>query len=100
MHLFDKEVHSARQVILDHGDDPADFTFTATPLIGAPGRHAHSVGYAVLVCRGRSRPASYQGGNGRNWVVLFAHDLGAQLFASSLKASLADWPGATRGKFH
>ena len=37
--------------------------------------------YTVTVSRGKVAPVTYEGGRGKNWVVLFAHDLGVHRFA-------------------
>lgn len=37
--------------------------------------------YTVTVSRGKVSPVIYEGGRGKNWVVVFAHDLGVHRFA-------------------
>ena len=77
-HRFDLELREARRIIREHNDDPDDFTFTLTEKKRLGG---HLVKYTVTVSRGKSAPAIYDWGQGRNWVVLFAHDLGVRRFS-------------------
>jgi hypothetical protein len=73
---FDLEVREARRIIREHHDNPDDFTFTRTPR-----RRFYIRDYAVTVSRGKVPPATYEGGRGKNWVVIFAHDLAMHRFS-------------------
>jgi hypothetical protein len=77
---FDLELREARRIIREHNDSPDDFRFTRTPK-KRPDGHLHVREYAVTVSRGKVPPATYEGGQGKNWVVLFAHDLGMHRFS-------------------
>jgi hypothetical protein len=77
---FDLELREARRIIHEHNDNPDDFRFTRTPK-KRPSGHLHVREYAVTVSRGTVPPATYEGGQGKNWVVLFAHDLGMHRFS-------------------
>jgi len=78
---FDLEVHEARRIIREHNDNPGDFTFTWTRKKRSFGRILSIGEYTVTVSRGNVSPVPYEGGRGKNWVILFAHDLGAHRFA-------------------
>ncbi len=67
---FDLEVREARRIIREHKDNPDDFRFTRTPKKG-PGEHLHVKEYTVNVSRGKAPPVGYEGGQGKNWVVLY-----------------------------
>ena len=75
---FDLELSEARRIIREHHDNPNDFSFTRTPKKRLGG---HLVKYTVTVSREKVPPATYEGGQGKNWVVLFAHDLGVHRFS-------------------
>jgi hypothetical protein len=79
---FDLELREARRVIREHNDNPDDFKFTRTPR-RMPSGHLSIKEYTVTVSRGKLPPATYEGGQARNWVVLFAHDLGMHRFSES-----------------
>jgi ribosomal silencing factor RsfS len=80
-HRFELEIREARRIIREHNDNPDDFTFTRTREKRSVG-HILRIGvYTVTVSRGKVSPATYEGGRGKNWVVLFAHDLGVHRFA-------------------
>lgn len=79
MDPFDLELHEARRIIREHHVGPDDFKFTRTAK-SPPGSLIYAVEYTVIVSRGKVPPAAYKGGLGKNWVVLFAHDLGAHRF--------------------
>ena len=55
-----------------------------------PGGHIHLKEYTVTVSRGKVPPATYEGGQAKNWVVLFAHDLGMHRFSEGARASESD----------
>ena len=80
-HRFDLELREARRIIREHNDDPDDFTFTRTRKKWSVGRVLSIREYTVTVSRGKVSPVTYEGGRGKNWVVLFAHDLGVHRFA-------------------
>jgi len=77
---FDRELREARRIIREHNDNPDDFKFTTTPK-SPPGGHIYAVEYTVTVSRGKVPPAAYEGGMWKNWVLPFAHDLGAHRFS-------------------
>ncbi len=78
---FDLEVREARRIIREHNDNPDDFTFIRTRKKRPVGYILGAREYTVTVSRGKVAPVTYEGGRGKNWVVLFAHDLGVHRFA-------------------
>lgn|GEM_PF-5208981 len=88
---FELELREARRIILEHRDNPDDYTFARTRKKRSIGRILSIGEYAVTVSRGTVSPVTYQGGRGKNWVVLFAHDLGMHRFAEGA-ADGADAP--------
>lgn len=76
MNSFNLELREARRIIREHNDNPDDFKFTRTPKTTLLGGR-----YTVTVSRGKAPPATYEGGRGKNWAVLFAHDLGVHRFS-------------------
>jgi hypothetical protein len=77
---FDLELREARRVIREHNDNPDDFKISRTPK-REPSGHLYIKEYTVTVSRGKLPPATYEGGQAKNWVVLFAHDLGMHRFS-------------------
>ena len=77
---FDLELREARRIIREHNDNPDDFTFIRTRKKRSVGRILSIREYTVTVSRGKVAPVTYEGGRGKNWVVLFAHDLGVHRF--------------------
>jgi hypothetical protein len=77
---FDRELREARRIIRGHHDNPAEFRITRT-LQRRSGRHLYIREYTVNVSRGQVPPAIYEGGGGKNWVLIFAQDLGARRFS-------------------
>ena len=88
---LDLELREARRIIREHNDNPDDFTFTRTWKKRSVGRILSIREYTVTVSRGKVSPVTYEGGRGKNWVVLFAHDLGVHRFAEGT-ADGADAP--------
>jgi hypothetical protein len=78
---FDLELREARRIIREQNDNPDDFSFTRTRGKRPVGRILIIREYTVTVSRGKVSPVTYEGGRGKNWVVLFAHDLGVHRFA-------------------
>ena len=87
---FNLELREARRVIREHNDNPNDFTFVSTPKrrpfgTTRPLGHLFIIKeYTVTVSRGKVPPATYGGGLGKNWVVLFAHDLAMHRFSEGI----------------
>ena len=90
-HRFDLELREARRIIRERNDDLDDFTFTRTRKKRSVGHILSIREYTVTVSRGKVSPVTYGGGRGKNWVVLFAHDLGVHRFAEGT-ADGADAP--------
>jgi hypothetical protein len=88
---FDLEIREARRIIREHNDNPDDFTFIRARKKDSVGRILSTREYTVTVSRGKASPVIYEGGRGKNWVVLFAHDLGMHRFAKGT-ADDADAP--------
>ena len=86
MGTFELELHEARRIIREHHDNPSEFKFTRAPK-KMPGGHLSLREYRVMVARGRIPPATYEGGNSKNWVLLFAHDLAAGRFGKAAAES-------------
>ena len=82
MDPFDLELREARRIIRERHSGPDDFKFKRTPK-KRPGVHPfiRIREYTVTVSRGKVSPVTYEGGRGKNWVVLFAHDLGVHRFS-------------------
>jgi len=80
---FELETREARRIIREHHDNPDDFTFTRTQNKRLAGYFFYRKEYTVIVSRGKVPPATYEGGSGKNWVVLFAHDLAMHRFSES-----------------
>jgi hypothetical protein len=78
---FDLELREARRIIREHNDNPDDFAFARTWEKRSVGRILSIREYTVTVSRGKVSPVIYEGGRGKNWVVVFAHDLGVHRFA-------------------
>ncbi len=78
---FDLELREARRIIREHNDNPDDFTFMRARKRRPVGHILGTREYTVTVSRGKVAPVTYEGGRGKNWVVLFAHDLGVHRFA-------------------
>ncbi len=89
---FDLELREARRIIREHNDNPDDFTFTRTLKRRPIGRIFIVREYTVTVSRGKVPPATYEGGRGKNWVVLFAHDLGVHRFSEGIESGGHDAP--------
>ena len=89
MERFDLELSEARRIIREHHDNPNDFSFTRTPKKRLSG---HLVKYTVTVSREKVPAATYEGGQGKNWVVLFAHDLGVHRFSEGTGGGKLDAP--------
>jgi hypothetical protein len=90
-HRFDLELREARRIIREHNEDLDDFTFTRTRKKRSVGNILRIREYTVTVSRGKVSPVTYEGGRGKNWVVLFALDLSAHRFAEGT-ADGADAP--------
>ncbi len=78
---FELETREARRIIREHHDNPDDFKFTRTQRKRPAGYFFSRKEYTVIVSRGKVPPATYEGGPGKNWVVLFAHDLARHRFS-------------------
>jgi hypothetical protein len=78
---FNLEVSEAQRVIREHHDKPDDFTFIRTRKKRLLGDILRIGEYTVTVSRGKVSSVTYEGGRGKNWVVLFAHDLGVHRFS-------------------
>jgi hypothetical protein len=87
---FELETHEARRIIREHHDNPGDFRFTRTLWRRAEGTFFFVKAYTVVVSRGKVPAATYEGGSGKNWVVLFAHDLAMHRFSESTGGSKPD----------
>lgn len=85
MDPFDLELREARRIIRAHNDNPEDFKFTRTPKKRGGHPYIRNREYSVNVSRGRITPVTYEGGRGKNWVALFAQDLGAHRFSEGIE---------------
>ena len=83
---FDMELLEARWIIRDHGDAPEQFTIARTPKKDRGG-HLYVREYTVTVSRRQVPPATYERADGRDWVMLFAHDLRRHRFDESADPS-------------
>lgn len=83
MGAFDLELREARRVIREHHHNPSEFKLTRAPG-KTPGGQLSFRDYTVTVARGNFPPATYEGGYGKNWVLLFAHDLGVHRFGEGV----------------
>jgi hypothetical protein len=79
---FDMELLEARWIIRDHGDAPERFTIARTSKKDQGG-HLDVREYTVTVSRRQVPSVTYERADGRDWVVLFAHDLRRHRFDES-----------------
>ena len=78
------EPRAARRMIREHHDNPNDFRFTRTQTKrGATGTFFFVKEYTVVVLRRKASTVTYEGGPGKNWGVVFAHDLATHRFSES-----------------
>ena len=80
---FELELREARRIIREHHGNPDDFRFTWTQRKRQAGAFFFVKEHTVGVSRGKVAAATYEGGPGKNWVVLFAHDLAMHRFSES-----------------
>ena len=78
---FELEVREARRIIREHHGNPDDFRFVWTQKKRPAGTFLFFKEYTVVVSRGQVPAVTYEGGRGKNWVVLFAHDLAMRRFS-------------------
>jgi len=83
MFAFDLELREAQRIIREHHHNPGEFTLTRAPKKMLTGQLSLRE-YTVTVARREFPPATYEGGIGRNWVLLFAHDLGVHRFGEGV----------------
>jgi hypothetical protein len=83
MNPFEQELREARHVIRAHNDNPASFSITKVSKKRS-GRHLYIREYVVKVSRGKIPPVTYEGGGGKNWVMLFAQDVATRRFSDSI----------------
>jgi hypothetical protein len=84
MNPFEQELREARHIIRAHNDNPASFSITKVSKKRS-GRHLYIREYVVNVSRGKIPPVTYEGGGGKNWLVLFAQDLEARRFSNAIE---------------
>jgi len=85
MFAFDLELREARRMIREHHHNPSEFKLSRSPKKTLSGQLSLRE-YTVTVARGEFPPATYEGGIGKNWVLLFAQDLGVHRFGEGI-----DW---------
>ncbi len=84
---FELELREARRIIREHHGNPDDFAFAKTPKKRQVGHLFIIKEYTVTVSRRKGPGATYEGGKRKNWVVLFAHDLGVHRFSEGTGGS-------------
>jgi hypothetical protein len=86
MGAFDLELREARRMIREHRHYLSEFTLTRAPK-KSPGGQLSLREYIVTVTRERFPPATYEGGDGKYWVVQFQLDLDADRFGQAVDSA-------------